>query len=132
MEHNNTPAANMNSKPHGDLNELQHTFKQIVAAVMTPIWAAIHQAEAEGLVLAEQEAAFEAARARGEIPDPSEVDRVRTAQAAIVHRMNRLDTHIAAMSASIDEITKTAEEAAFNERVRQFEKQFGTPKEGIL
>ena len=118
--------ANTHGKQHGDLIELQRLFKQTVTAVMTPIWAVIHEAETEGNRLAQQEAAFETTRERGEIPDPVEVARVQAAQAAILQRLGRVQAHIDTIDKYVEAIEKTAEEAAFTACVRQFKEQFGT------
>lgn len=118
--------ANTHGKHHGDLIELKRLFKQTVTAVMTPIWAVIQEAEAEGHRLAQEEAAFAATRERGEIPDPVEVARVRAAQAAILQRLERVQAHIDSIGRHVEAIEKTAEGAAFTALVRQFKEQFGT------
>ena len=118
--------ANMNSKPHLDMIEHQREFMKGVKVTIDRMRQAIQEAEAEGVLLVQQEAELEASRGRGESPDPSEVARVRDAQAAFIQRMNRGQMHLQELIKQAETITQTAEEGLFHERVRQFEKQFGT------
>lgn len=122
--------ANMNSKPHLDMIEHQREFMKGVKVAMGRMRQAIQEAEAEGVLLVQQEAELEASRGRGESPDPNEVTRVRDAQAAFIQQMNRWKMRQQELVKQAEAITQMADEGLFHECVRQFQKQFGT-KEGL-
>jgi hypothetical protein len=118
------PDANPHSKPSLEMIERQRVMMQEVKAAIAFLARAIAQADAEGIILAEEAAGFQRAELRGDTPDPRDIDRVVSARQALVQRVEVMNGFIEKMGQQAEAVTQAADACLFEELSRQFKAQF--------